>query len=160
MTKLYRKCADLKLIGGTRTETWALRACLIQGTQQIYVALLWYWGSSLTRLSTAGVRASSLLTSTRTITAITTPIAVFLWAVGLILFFGLPKYYRQTPGKVPSFYTALLHRKVVLVRSHIPIPQGSEIVKTNIKPPPFISGSLSWSLSKTTGSRPPTAETG
>ncbi|OCK96229.1 uncharacterized protein K441DRAFT_553288, partial [Cenococcum geophilum 1.58] len=98
----------------TRSKTWALRACLIQGTQQIYVALLWYWGSSLTRLSTAGIRASSLLTSTRTITAITTPIAVFLWAVGLILFFGLPKYYRQTPGKVPSFYTALLHRKVVL----------------------------------------------
>ena len=47
-------------------------------------------------------------------TAITTPIAVFMWAIGLILFFGLPNYYRQEPGKIPSFYSSLYRRKIVL----------------------------------------------
>jgi hypothetical protein len=121
LCKIY---ANLNVIGGTPTETWALRACIIQGTQQLYVALLWYWGSSLTKLSTAGARTSSLVTSTRTVTAITTPIAVFMWALGLILFLGLPNYYHQSPGKVPSFYLALLRRKVVLVCFHISTPQG------------------------------------
>jgi hypothetical protein len=101
--------------GGTPTRTWAFRACVIQGTQQIYVALLWYWGSSLTRLSTNGVASSSLITSSSKITGITTPIAFILWVVGAVLFFGLPNYYRQKPGKVPSFYSSLVRRKIVLV---------------------------------------------
>lgn len=102
-------------IGGTPVETWAFRACVIQGTQQLYVAVLWYWGSQLTSLTTAGVTSTSLVTSSRAVTAITTPIAVIMWAVGLILYLGLPNYYRQEPGKVPSFYRALLRRKIILV---------------------------------------------
>lgn len=42
------------------------------------------------------------------------PIAVFLWVLGLLLFFGLPNYYRQTPGKVPSFYKSVSRRKIIL----------------------------------------------
>lgn len=39
---------------------------------------------------------------------------MFLWAVGLLLFVGLPNYYRQTPGKVPSFYKSVFRRKIIL----------------------------------------------
>lgn len=42
------------------------------------------------------------------------PIAVFLWVLGLLVFFGLPNYYRQTPGKVPSFYKSVSRRKIIL----------------------------------------------
>jgi len=34
--------------------------------------------------------------------------------MGLLLLFGLPTYYRQKPGKVPSFYKSLFRRKIVL----------------------------------------------
>ena len=46
--------------------------------------------------------------------AICTPITIFLWGIGLIVYFGLPNYYRQTPGKVPSFYKSVFRRKIVL----------------------------------------------
>ncbi|KAL8725521.1 MAG: hypothetical protein Q9166_007307 [cf. Caloplaca sp. 2 TL-2023] len=100
--------------GGTPAHSWAFRACVIQGSQQLYVAALWYWGSTLTASSNAGLSTSVLLTSSPTVTGITTPIACFLWAIGLILFIGLPSYYRQTPGKIPSFYLALFRRKLVI----------------------------------------------
>lgn len=100
--------------GGTPAQTWAFRACVIQGSQQIYVAALWYWGSTITMSSTAQVSSSVQLTSRRAVAAITTPIAFLFWAVGLILFLGLPDYYRQRPGKIPSFYSALFRRKIVL----------------------------------------------
>ncbi|KAI4280846.1 MAG: hypothetical protein L6R38_004122 [Xanthoria sp. 2 TBL-2021] len=100
--------------GGTPAQSWAFRACVIQGSQQLYVAALWYWGSTLTASSDAGLSNSVLLTSSRTITAITTPIACFLWAIGLVLLFGLPSYYRQAPGKIPSFYIAFFRRKIVI----------------------------------------------
>jgi alpha-1,3-glucan synthase len=46
-------------------------------------------------------------------TAIAVPIAVFMWAVGYIIFAGMPDYYRQAPGKVPSFYASLFRRKII-----------------------------------------------
>jgi alpha-1,3-glucan synthase len=32
---------------GAATEVWTLRACIVQGSQQIWVAALWYWGYNL-----------------------------------------------------------------------------------------------------------------
>lgn len=119
--------------GGAPVETWIFRACVIQGIQQAYVIALWYWGSTLSKASSEG-----LLTSDNTISntwkmtyvfylwdisdiaanidhsAICYPIAIFLWGIGLLLIFGLPNYYRQKPGKVPSFYKSLFRRKIVL----------------------------------------------
>ena len=100
--------------GGTPTQTWIFRACVIQGTQQIYVAVLWFWGAYLTNQSSKGIQPSQMITNTPILTTITTPIAIFLWAVGLLLFLGLPNYYRSSPGKVPSFYPSLYRRKIVL----------------------------------------------
>jgi alpha-1,3-glucan synthase len=46
--------------------------------------------------------------------AITIPIAVLLWIVGIVIQVGLPSFYRQAPGAVPSFYSALARRKIVV----------------------------------------------
>ena len=37
-----------------------------------------------------------------------------MWAIGIILWIGLPKFYRQVPGKVPSFYKSIYRRKIIL----------------------------------------------
>ncbi|KAL8938873.1 MAG: hypothetical protein Q9211_003009 [Gyalolechia sp. 1 TL-2023] len=100
--------------GGTPVQSWVFRACVIQGSQQLFVAALWYWGSTLTAESNAGLSSTVRVTSSPTITGITTPIAIFLWAIALVLLFGLPNYYRQQPGKIPSFYSALFRRRIVL----------------------------------------------
>ena len=102
-------------LGGTPTATWIFRACVVQGTQQIYVAVLWYWGAYLTNFTTAGGQTSQLITSGPMVTAITVPIAAFLWAIGVVLLFGLPSFYRSSPGRMPSFYPSIYRRKVVLV---------------------------------------------
>lgn len=93
--------------GGTPAQSWAFRACVIQGSQQLSVAALWYWGSALTASSNAGFSPAALFTSNPKVTGITTVIAAILWAVAAILYLGLPDYYRQQSGKIPSFYSAL-----------------------------------------------------
>lgn len=40
---------------GAPVKQWVFRACLIQGTQQAYVIALWYWGSTLTKATNAGI---------------------------------------------------------------------------------------------------------
>ncbi|EEH18163.2 hypothetical protein PABG_00726 [Paracoccidioides brasiliensis Pb03] len=94
-------------------KDWVFRACVIQGTQQIYVVALWYWGSTLTKSVAEGVVDVAPIARTWKMTAIAGPIGLFLWAIGLLLFFGLPTFYRQIPGKVPSFYKSLLRRRIV-----------------------------------------------
>ncbi|KAJ5666320.1 uncharacterized protein N7477_008768 [Penicillium maclennaniae] len=100
---------------GAPVKLWVFRACLIQGTQQAYVIALWYWGSTLTKATNAGVaNVQGSIINTWRMTAICAPITILLWAIGLIVYFGLPNYYRQTPGKVPSFYKSVFRRKIVL----------------------------------------------
>ena len=100
--------------GSVPVATWSFRACAIQGTQQIYIVLLWFWGSRLNQLTLDGVQTSNLVAYGPALTGITVPMALFMWAISLLLFFGLPDYYRQSPGRVPSFYSAALRRKVII----------------------------------------------
>lgn len=100
--------------GGTAVKTWVFRACTVQGTQQIYVSALWYWGSTISTMTTTGVASGSRILQVPKLTAITTVVAVFLWIVGILLYLGLPKYYRSTPGTVPSFYESTHRRKIIL----------------------------------------------
>lgn len=121
---------------GAPVKEWVWRACIIQGTQQAYIIGLWYWGTSISQAVARGVpNVQAHVTETWRMTyvtrlhnpktphdalltlyysAICMPIAVFLWVLGLLLFFGLPNYYRQTPGKVPSFYKSVSRRKIIL----------------------------------------------
>ncbi|GES61345.1 alpha-1,3-glucan synthase [Aspergillus terreus] len=101
--------------GGAPVKKWIFRACVIQGIQQAYIIVLWYWGSTLSKASSEGLLvAENQISNTWKMTAICYPIAMLLWAIGLLLIFGLPNYYRQSPGKVPSFYKSLFRRKIVL----------------------------------------------
>ncbi|KAF2795737.1 glycosyltransferase family 5 protein [Melanomma pulvis-pyrius CBS 109.77] len=99
--------------GGTATHTWVFRACVVQGTQQIYVTMLWYWGSYLSSVSATGQIPTGFASSPY-ITTVTTPVAVLLAFIGIALFFGLPDFYRSSPGSVPSFYQSLRRRKIIL----------------------------------------------
>ncbi|KAL4964121.1 alpha-1,3-glucan synthase Ags2 [Aspergillus stella-maris] len=100
---------------GAPVKDWVWRACIIQGTQQAYIIGLWYWGTTISQAVTRGVpNVQGHITETWRMTAICMPIAVFLWVLGLLVFFGLPNYYRQTPGKVPSFYKGVFRRKIIL----------------------------------------------
>ncbi|MCJ1312940.1 Cell wall alpha-1,3-glucan synthase ags1 [Agyrium rufum] len=106
--------------GGAPVKAWVYRACVVQGTQQAYVVALWYWGSVLVKGQTAGITQSggivnsSSIANSIAIFYICIPIAVLMWTCGILVFFGLPNYYRQTPGAVPSFYSSLFRRKIIL----------------------------------------------
>ncbi|TVY93725.1 Cell wall alpha-1,3-glucan synthase [Lachnellula willkommii] len=100
--------------GGSTVKTWVFRACIIQGTQQIYVCVLWAWGSYLTKSISNSIVPNSINTSDKALTAIGVPVALCFWAVAFIMYRGLPNYYRQSPGKVPFFYVSLMRRKIVL----------------------------------------------
>jgi len=100
--------------GGSQTKTWVFRACIIQGTQQIYVCALWAWGAYLSKRNMEGLLASAPVSSSWQVVAVCIPIACLMWAVGLINWFGLPTYYRQNPGNIPSFYTSIGRRKIIL----------------------------------------------
>ena len=117
--------------GGTPAQSWAFRACVIQGSQQLSVAALWYWGSALTASSNAGFSPAALFTSNPKVTGITTVIAAILWAVAAILYLGLPDYYRQQSGKIPSFYSALS------VFTRVPKP-------LSVSPYHLLSKSMKW----------------
>ncbi|KAF2724832.1 glycosyltransferase family 5 protein [Polychaeton citri CBS 116435] len=101
-------------LGSAPVKSWAFRACAIQGTQQLYIVGLWYWGTVLTGRQAKGYGAASLVTYGSEMTAIGLPIAFFLWAIGAVLWVGLPDFYRQKPGAVPSFYSSAFRRKIVL----------------------------------------------
>nr|OQO18342.1 hypothetical protein B0A51_18106 [Rachicladosporium sp. CCFEE 5018] len=96
--------------GSAPVKEWAFRACAIQGTQQLYVIALWFWGTALTRAAAAG---KSTDYGPR-MTGIGVPISIFFWVIGIVLWIGLPDFYRQKPGGLPSFYTAALRRKIIL----------------------------------------------
>lgn len=100
--------------GGAPVRSWVFRASIIQGTQQVYIAFLWCWGAAVALKSQSGQNTSFVVTDPATTTSIGVIVAVFLWGVGSLLFFGLPDYYRQTPGTVPSFLSGILRRKIVL----------------------------------------------
>lgn len=55
-----------------------------------------------------------ITTSSLKFTAIMVPIACLVWGIGALCYFGLPSYYRQAPGHVPSFYKAIMRRNIVI----------------------------------------------
>ncbi|KAK4466054.1 family 5 putative glycoside hydrolase family 13/Glycosyltransferase [Cladorrhinum samala] len=98
--------------GGAPVRTWVIRACAVQGIQQIYISGLWYWGSLLSSYDSNGIpmaRASNTLVS-----AICLSVSVLMMALAVLTFLGLPEYYRLTPGSIPSFFKSIFRRKLII----------------------------------------------
>lgn len=68
---------------GAATEVWTLRACIVQGSQQIWVAALWYWGHSLTG-------QSDDYTPPWWIVLIVWPLALMSFLFAYLMLYGLP----------------------------------------------------------------------
>jgi len=68
---------------GAATEVWILRACIVQGSQQIWVAALWFWGD---RLNSADPGALAPWW----IVCIVWPLAAISFLFMILLRFGLP----------------------------------------------------------------------
>lgn len=83
-----------------------LRACIVQGTQQVWIAALWYWGFYLNNASDR--------TPPWWIVTILWPLAIVCVVFAACMFWGLPEYYLQVPPKVPNFYKTLFRRKLVV----------------------------------------------
>ncbi|RDW80976.1 hypothetical protein BP5796_05674 [Coleophoma crateriformis] len=117
--------------GGTPPQAWAFRACVITGTQQLIIAFLWFFGAALTQSSSSTKSIPVYTPSSTILTAVTIPLAVLMWAIGACLYFGLPEYYRQKPGAIPSFYIAICRKGVVLWFWVMVILQGYWMSPTN-----------------------------
>jgi alpha-1,3-glucan synthase len=100
--------------GAAPVSTWVLRACVIQGLQQLYTVALWFWGSFLAARARLGLPPTTTAAGTWKIAAGTLPLAAALWIIAAVMWSGLPPYYRQTPGHMPSFYRSIARRKVIL----------------------------------------------
>ncbi|KAK0729653.1 hypothetical protein B0H67DRAFT_559297 [Lasiosphaeris hirsuta] len=98
--------------GGAPVRTWVMRACAVQGIQQIYVSALWYWGSLLASYDSNGIPTARAADAV--ISSICLPIAAILIALSVATYFGLPEYYRQTPGSIPSFFKSIFRRKLII----------------------------------------------
>ncbi|KAL4786852.1 hypothetical protein BJX76DRAFT_62583 [Aspergillus varians] len=98
--------------GAVPVKDWMFRASLIQGLSQIYTVALWFWSSRVTAVQVGGVSTAAL--HTWKLTAVVMPIALVCFVIGVLLALGLPKYYRQAPGKILFFYTSLFRRRIVL----------------------------------------------
>jgi alpha-1,3-glucan synthase len=98
--------------GAVPVKDWMFRASLIQGLQQIYTVALWFWSSRVTAVEVGGISTAAL--NSWKLTAVVMPIAAVCFIIGVLLALGLPKYYRQAPGKILFFYTSLFRRRIVL----------------------------------------------
>ncbi|KAJ6007917.1 hypothetical protein N7540_011893 [Penicillium herquei] len=101
--------------GGAPLRSWIYRATVIQGTQQLMISFLWYWGSWMSSLNDSGsTRYSLATTNPNVLLGIGAGLACLLWLLGALVFFGLPAYYKQAPGQVPTFYTSLFRRRIIV----------------------------------------------
>jgi alpha-1,3-glucan synthase len=98
--------------GGVPIQTMIFRATVVQGVQQLWVAALWAWGTTMSSHHTT--KFTDTIMNSKILLAIMAPIALLFMAIGLILVFGLPEYYHNAPGKSPSFYTSMWKRKTVM----------------------------------------------
>ncbi|BFZ64121.1 Cell wall alpha-1,3-glucan synthase ags1 [Saitoella coloradoensis] len=97
--------------GGASVRSWIFRAAVVQGAQQLYIAALWFWGSMVSKRQ---VNNANIIASGAVVASVSLPLAILFCVLAMVVYLGLPTYYHQTPGNIPSFYTALLRRKIVV----------------------------------------------
>ncbi|KAF6820108.1 alpha-glucan synthase [Colletotrichum plurivorum] len=98
--------------GGSTVPKWIQRLAIIQGLTQIYTLGLWAWGSLVSEAE-ANSQPKPTLAGSPALLGICLPVCLLLWAVGTILFLGLPDFYRESPGPVPQLWMSLVKRKTI-----------------------------------------------
>ncbi|GKT65805.1 alpha-1,3-glucan synthase [Colletotrichum tofieldiae] len=98
--------------GGSTVPKWIQRLAIIQGLTQLYTLGLWAWGSLVSEAEANSV-AKPTLAGSPYLLAICAPVALLLWAIGAILYLGLPDFYREMPGPIPQLWLTLLKRKTI-----------------------------------------------
>jgi alpha-1,3-glucan synthase len=101
---------------GAATEVWVLRACIVQGLQQIWVSALWYWGAQLT-----GQDPDDYV-SPRFLMYVVWPLAIMSLLFAYAMFWGLPDYYRQVSARIraanghetPANQSIVFRRRLVI----------------------------------------------
>ena len=100
-----------------------LRACIVQGSQQIWVAALWYLGDKLNNAIPGTLTPWWIVCIVWPLAALSLFFVILVaWTSGvsyrliplIILLTSNAEYRRQTPPKVPNFYNTLFRRKLVL----------------------------------------------
>ncbi|KMU73721.1 cell wall alpha-1,3-glucan synthase mok11 [Coccidioides immitis RMSCC 3703] len=134
---------------GSQVRDWVFRACIIQGTQQIFVVALWYWVSKLSKSMAEGMNQTERLgswqihgtrTNTEAMRSIVFPVACVLGAIGVIVYLGLPDCYRGRSGKIPSFYTSVFRRNII--NFFLSPPYGRNWWCESRRPPDAIAWSI------------------
>ena len=92
---------------GAATEVWILRTCIVRGTQQVWVAALWYWGDKL-----KGAQARNITPWWIVIAA--WPLSTMCFVFAYLTLYYLLEYYRQTPPKISNFLRTPFRHKLVL----------------------------------------------
>ncbi|OLN82365.1 Cell wall alpha-1,3-glucan synthase ags1 [Colletotrichum chlorophyti] len=98
--------------GGSTVPKWIQRLAIIQGLTQIYTLGLWAWGSLVSEAEANSV-AKPTLAGSPYLLAVCLPVALLLWAIGAVLFLGLPDFYRESPGPIPQLWKTLIKRKTI-----------------------------------------------
>jgi len=80
------------------------------------VVALWYWGAALAKAQGTASVVANLNSFPTIIIPLGVGVACLMWGIGAIILIGLPQYYHQTPGNIPSFYSSLFRRKIIIVR--------------------------------------------
>lgn len=102
-------------------STFLRRAAVLQGLQQTYILLLWYWGGLSVTASAAGREPPSLVNLSIPVSAdgpslpvllvVCVPVALVLLLIALLLLHALPAFYHSPPPAIPSFSSSLLLRR-------------------------------------------------
>lgn len=113
--------ADFSL-GDVPVVTWSFRGCVIEGSQRLYLVLLWYWGSRVRKASSSD---PTPIIHDPALAKITMPLALLMWIVGIVIYTGLPDCFHQAPGQIPSFYRTISRRKIILVGMILSMAEAS-----------------------------------
>jgi len=92
---------------GVQAEVWAFRACVVEGSQQAWAAVLWFWGFKMADHSANFVPSKYIICATL-------PLCILVSLLGTVAYLGLPDFYRHKPGHIPNFVATLFRRKLVL----------------------------------------------
>lgn len=102
------------LAGDVSPAVWIFRACVIEGSQQIYVAVLWFWVSRLSGFPQEQSQHSSVPYPS-VFVKMAVPIAIWMWIIGLSAYLGLPDCYREDPRQISSSFKFLFKGRIHLV---------------------------------------------